>query len=239
MTPEKQGGLVLTAETMNTPFAEAYRSLRANIGFSGLEQTVKTILVTSASPREGKSTTLLNLAIIMAQAGPRVIAVDADFRHPALHGLLGRNANGVRPRPGLSNLIGGTATVAEVVLQTGFPRLGLVPAGYVPRNPGELLGSRRMRAVIDELAGQADFVLLDSPPCLQYADALVLSGMVDGILYVVRAGPQDPMAQRRVQRQLQQAKARMLGVVFNGADAGQSAGTSVYNVNGHKAPQVD
>jgi len=238
MTPVKQG-LVLTPDTLNTPFAESYRSLRANIGFSSLDQTVKTILVTSASPQEGKSTTLLNLAIIMAQAGPRVIAVDADFRHPALHVLLGQSLNGVTLRPGLSNLMGGTATIADVVRPTAFPRLGLIPAGFVPRNPGELLGSRRMRAVIQELADQADVVLLDSPPCLQYADALVLSSMVDGVLYVVRAGAQDTMAQRRVQRQLQGAKARMLGVVFNGVEAGQQARPSVYNRNGHKGPQSD
>jgi protein-tyrosine kinase len=229
-------GLVLTAETLNTRFAEAYRSLRANIEFSSLEQKVKTILVTSASPKEGKSTTLLNLAIIMAQAGPRVLAVDADFRHPALHGLLGAGRNGIKPLPGLSNLLGGTATIAEVVLATGFPRLGVVPTGFVPLNPGELLGSRRMRALLQDLADQADYVLLDSPPCLQYADALVLSSMVDGVVYVARAGALDAIAQRRVQRQLQQAKARMLGVVFNGAESGQSAGPSVYEQNGHKAP---
>src|SRR6266849_9945310 len=219
---------LLTRETLNTDFAEAYRSLRANIAFSSIEQPVKTILVTSAAPGEGKSTTLLNLGIIMAQAGPRVFVVDADFRHPSLHDLIGFKPNGRRVPPGLSDLIAGTSALAEVLLGTGFPRLGVVPAGIVPTNPGELLGSQRMRAVIRDLASQADYVLFDSPPCLDYADALVLSSMVDGFLYVVRAGTQDRAAQRRIKRQLQQAKARMLGVVFNAASGERSGGGAKY-----------
>jgi capsular exopolysaccharide synthesis family protein len=231
---------LLTGETLNTNFAEAYRSLRANIGFSSIEQPVKSILVTSAAPGEGKSTTLLNLGIIMAQAGPRVFVVDADFRHPTLHSLIGFRPNGRRVPPGLSDLIAGNAVLADVLLSTAFPRLSVVPAGIVPANPGELLGSRRMRAVIQDLASQADYVLLDSPPCLDYADAFVLSSMVDGVLYVVRAGTQDRAAQRRVQRQLQQAKARMLGVVFNGAEGERSPGSAgYYGRNRHNSEEDD
>lgn len=230
---------LLTRETLNTNFAEAYRSLRANIGFSSIEQPVKSILVTSAAPGEGKSTTLLNLGIIMAQAGPRVFVVDADFRHPTLHSLIGFTPNGRRVPPGLSDLIAGTAALAEVLLGTGFPRLGVVPTGIVPANPGELLGSQRMRGVIRDLASQADYVLFDSPPCLDYADAFVLSSMVDGVLYVVRAGAQDRAAQRRVQRQLQQAKARMLGVVFNAAQGERSPGTRYDGRNRHSSGEHD
>jgi capsular exopolysaccharide synthesis family protein len=224
MTGGKQHQSLLNEETLNTQFAEAYRSLRANISFSSIDQPVKTILVTSAAPGEGKTTTLVNLGIIIGQAGPRVLIVDADFRHPTLHHLIGFSPNGKKVLPGLSNLINGTAQLAEVVLPTGFSRVGVLPTGDIPPNPGELLGSQRMRATLRELAAQADLVLLDSPPCLQYADAYVLSSMVDGVLYVVRAGGQDRTAQRRVQRQLQQAKARMLGVVFNGAEVGQTSG---------------
>jgi capsular exopolysaccharide synthesis family protein len=216
---------LLTAATLNTKFAEAYRSLRANISFSSGDRPVKTMLVTSAGPNEGKTTTVLNLGIIMGQLGPRVLVVDADFRHPSVHEFIGTTANGKSARPGLSDLIAGSAELKDVVLPSGFPRVGVVPAGTVPLNPGELLGSRRMRAVIQELASQADHVLIDSPPCLQYAETYLMSSMVDGILYVVRAGAQDAAVQRRVQRQLQQAKARMLGVVFNDAQLGEDTPT--------------
>jgi protein-tyrosine kinase len=234
MTEARPNQFLLTDETLNSKFAEAYRNLRANISFSSLDQPAKTILVTSAGPNEGKTTTLLNLGIIIGQAGPRVLVVDADFRHPSLHQLIGYGTNGKRLFLGLSNLITGTAQLRDVVLPSGFARVGVVPAGAIPRNPGELLGSHRMRAVVEELATQADFVLLDSPPCLQYAEAFFMSSMVDGVLYVVRAGAQDPTVQRRVQRQLQQAKARMLGVVFNDAELGQDRGYSPYTKGGRK-----
>lgn len=230
------GPLLLTTETLSTRFAEAYRTLRANISFSSVDRPVKRIVVLSAAPNEGKTTTVVNLGIIMAQAGPRVLIVDADFRHPTLHHLVGLSPNGKKTLPGLSNLIVGRAGVGEVIQPSGFARLWLLPAGVMPPNPGELLGSQRMRAVLDELGEHADIVLIDSPPCLLYSDAFVISSMVDGVIYVVRAGSQDKAAQRRVQRQLQQAKARLLGLVFNAADVEEAAGgyAYYYHPNGHK-----
>jgi capsular exopolysaccharide synthesis family protein len=235
MTAEqKMNQLVLTDETLNTHFAEAYRTLRANISFSAIDRPVKTILVTSAAPREGKTTTVINLGIIMAQAGPRVLIVDADFRRPSLHHIFGFLPNGKKILPGLSNLIVGTAQPEDVVLPSGFARVSLLPAGAMPPNPNELLGSQRMRAVMEELSLHFDYLLFDSPPCLLYSDAFVLSPMTDGVLYVVRSGSQDKAAQRRVQRQLQQAKARMLGVVFNDAEVEESVGHyAYYYPNGH------
>jgi capsular exopolysaccharide synthesis family protein len=164
----------------------------------------------------------------MSQAGSRVLAVDADFRHPTLHKAIDGSIRQKSPPPGLSDLIIGAAGLPEVVLRTPFSRLAILPAGPVPANPGEVLGSGRMRAVIEELAKEADYVLLDSPPCLQYAEAYLLSNMVDGVLYVIRAGSQDAAAQRRVQRQLQQAKARLLGVVFNDAEPAYEGGDLPY-----------
>ena len=232
---DRQDQLILTDETLNTHFAEAYRSLRANISFSSVDQRVKTIVVTSAAPREGKTTTVINLGIIMAQAGPRVLIVDADFRRPSLHHIFGFLPNGRKVLPGLSNLIVGNSRLQDVVLPSGFARVALVPAGIVPPNPNELLSSKRMKSVIEDLAEQADIVLFDSPPCLLYSDAFLLAPLTDGVLYVVRAGSQDKAAQRRVQRQLQQAKARMLGVVFNDAETEEVSSTySYYYPNGHK-----
>lgn len=227
MKEDTRNPLLLTSETLSSPLAEAYRTLRANINFHSLERPVKTILVTSAGPREGKSTIALNLGIIIGQAGPRVLVVDADFRHPALYETIGFPPDG-KPVDGLSDLISGKCSLGGVVLPSGFPRVGIVPAGRIPDNPGEVLGSQRMVAVLEELSAQADFVLLDGPPCLQYAEAYYLARIVDGILYVVRAGAQDTAVQRRVQRQLQQARARMLGVVLNGVDPALTDGQSAY-----------
>jgi capsular exopolysaccharide synthesis family protein len=232
----RQDRLLLTDETLHTRFAEAYRTLRANVSFTSIDRPVKTVVVMSAAPHEGKTTTVINLGIIMAQAGPRVLLVDADFRHPTLHNLVGLSPNGKKTLPGLSNVIVGRSTLEEVIQPSGFNRLSLLPAGIMPPNPGELLGSQRMRAVLSELAEHADVVLFDSPPCLLYADAFVISSMVDGVLYIVRAGSQDKAAQRRVQRQLQQAKARLLGIVLNAADVEEAVGGYAYYSypNGHK-----
>ena len=235
MTQARQDQLVLTDETLNTHFAEAYRALRANISFSSIDQPVKTILVTSAAPREGKTTTVINLGIILAQAGSRVLIVDADFRRPSLHHIFGYLPNGKKSLPGLSNLIVGNSQIEDVRLASGFARVGLVPAGIAPPNPNELISSQRMKSVMTELADDADYVLIDSPPCVLYSDAFLLAPLTDGVLYVVRSGSQDKAAQRRVQRQLQQAKARMLGVVFNDADVEESGGSySYYYANGNK-----
>ena len=234
MTKDKEEKLlILDEETMRSPFAEAYRALRANISFSSIDEQVRTVAVTSAAPGEGKTTTAINLAIIMAQAYPRVLLVDADFRRPSVHQMLGAwPATPSSARVGLSNVIVGSAKLDDVVLETQFEHLGLVSAGAIPPNPNELLGSRRMESVMKELTEMADVVLIDTPPCLLYSDAYVISHLVDGVLYVLRAGGQNKAAQRRVQRQLQQSKARLLGVVFNGVDV--QDGSSAYDYYGYQ-----
>src|ERR671935_358001 len=123
MTEQKMDTLVLTDETLNTHFAEAYRTLRANISFSSIDRSVKSMVVTSAAPREGKTTTVINLGIIMAQAGPRVLIVDADFRRPSLHHMFGFLPNGRKVLPGLSNLIVGNSKLHDVLLPSGFARV--------------------------------------------------------------------------------------------------------------------
>jgi capsular exopolysaccharide synthesis family protein len=228
VTEINQDVAILTEAKFNTHFAEAYRTLRANINFSSVDRPVKTILVTSAGPREGKTTTAANLAIITAQAARNVVVVDADFRRPSLHHILGISPNGARPISGLSNAIVGQSELEDVILPTQYPHLYLVPAGVMPPNPSELLSSQKMKAAIDRLGERADVVIVDSPPCLLYADAYILSRMTDGVLYVLRAGAQDKAAQRRVMKQFQQAKARVLGVVFNAAEVEESASSYAY-----------
>ncbi len=249
MPETRSDQLILTDGTLHTPIGEAYRALRANISFSSVDQPVRTVVVTSAAPREGKTTTVINLGIIMAQAGSRVLLVDGDFRRPSLfeafddasllHGAVQREKRfwaGDPPSvPGLSDVIVGSYQLEDVLVPTRFEQLWLLPAGARPPNPAELLDSDRMRTIISALATRADVVLIDSPPCLLYADAYLLSRLTDRVLYVLRAGSQDKAAQRRVQKQLEQAKAKLLGVVFNDAAVDETAsGYSYYYPNGQK-----
>ena len=213
---------ILSEETLRSPFAEAYRALRANINFSSIDAPVKSVVITSASSGEGKTTTAVNLGIVMAQSGVGTILVDADFRRPGLHTALGFGENGTGPKAGLTNVIVGAAELGEVILQTPHHGLSLLPVGSVPPNPSELLGSVRMKAVVRELAHRADFVIIDTPPCRLYADALILGAQVDGLIFVLRAGNQDKAAQRWVKKQVLQTRARVLGVVFNDAEVDES-----------------
>jgi len=223
--------LVLTSSTLQTPFAEAYRALRANINFTAIGQGVRTVLVTSGKSGEGKSTTVANLAILLAQAGQRVILVDADFRRPRLRQLFSTNGNGHGPQMaplGLTELIAGTATFVEVATPVeGFGNLHLVGTGAIPPNPSELLNSPQMRSVMADLCGRADVVLLDTPPCSLYADAVELTKIADGVLYVLKSGPQGLVNHVRVLKQLQQGKARLIGIVMNQVEAG-AAGYGPY-----------
>jgi protein-tyrosine kinase len=230
MPDRDEGNLILNPETLHSPFAEAYRALRANVSFSSVDERVRSVAVTSASAGEGKTTTAINLAIIMAQSDPHVLLVDADFRRPAIHEAMGLWQDRDRPPRGLSNVVVGSAKLEEVILRTPFLNLGVVPAGAIPPNPNELLGSQRMQALMNELEEMADIVLIDTPPCLPYSDAFVISRLVDGVLYVLRAGAQNKTAQRRVQRQFEQSKTRLLGVVFNRVEVdGTSSAYDYYN----------
>lgn len=211
--------LLLSSLTLSSPFAEAYRTLRANLSLNALPAGMRAVLVTSGGPGEGKTLTVANLAILTAQAGQRVIVVDADFRRPSLSQVFG--LNGLRPRPGLSDLIAQTATFSDVARPAkAAEKLFIVPNGAIPMNPAELLVSRRMQAVISDLCDRADLVLLDSPPCSLYADALELTQVADGLLYILRAGPQGTVDHPRMLKQLQQRKARLIGIVMNGIEDG-------------------
>jgi capsular exopolysaccharide synthesis family protein len=217
----REPSVVLKGAALHTPPAEAYRALRANVNFSAIGHGVRSILIASGTPGEGKSTTLANLAILLAQAGQRIIMVDADFRRPRLRELF--STNGAGPAPlGLSTLIGGGATSQEVAVPVhGIDNLWLVPTGPIPPNPSELIASPRMRAVIADLCDHADVVLVDSPPCSVYSDAVELTQATDGILYVLRSGPLGPVNHQRILKQLQQGKARLIGVVMNQVDGRQ------------------
>jgi capsular exopolysaccharide synthesis family protein len=230
-----EASLVLNNGRLQTPFAEAYRALRANISITATTVGVRSLLVTSGGAGEGKSTTAANLAILMAQAGRRVMLVDADFRRPSLSRLFPVTSNGhangsagfwkdvdaaADPR-GLCDLVQQTATYAEVCRPVaGIDNLSLIPTGAIPSNPAELLASARMRLTVVDLCDHADVVVFDSPPCSLYADAVELTQATDGLLYILRAGPQGMVDHQRILKQLQRGRARLIGVVLNQVDGG-------------------
>ena len=201
-------GLITVAQPLS-PVSEAFRGLRTNIRFSGVDKPIRTLLVTSAGPTEGKSTTAANLAVTMAQAGLKVVLVDADLRRPRLHTIFD-----LHPRGGLTgSLLEGNM---DGRLQSSqVEGLKVLPSGERPPNPSELLGSRRLRGLLDELAKNADVVVIDSPPVLPVTDAAVLAQDVDGVLLVVDAGETKRETVQRAVESLRQVGAYLIGVVLN------------------------
>src|SRR5436305_4135856 len=180
--PSSNNYRLVTLTDPRSPAAEAFRTLRTNLMFSGLERPLTTLLVTSAAPEEGKSTTLANLAVTMAQGGRKTILVDCDLRRPHLHEIFG-----VPAEPGLSNMMLNNQDKPPLV-PTGIDGLLLLPAGATPPNPADLLGSRQMETIIANLKSRADIVLFDAPPVIAVTDAALLASKLDGALLVVSAG---------------------------------------------------
>jgi tyrosine-protein kinase Etk/Wzc len=205
--------LVAAAHTHSTG-AEAYRTLRTNLIFSQAVQSLKTIVVTSASPGEGKTTTAANLAVTFAQQGMRVLLVDCDLRRARLHKMFN-----VPREPGLTELILDQEVAAEVIRGTPVENLSVLTSGTLPPNPSELLGGPRMEGVLELLRERFDIIVLDSPPLLAASDASVLGTKTDGVLLVVRAGQTERGAAQQAVQQLAAVGARVVGAVLNDPDA--------------------
>ncbi len=196
-----------------SPLTEAFRTVRANLVYLGVDKPLRSLLVTSAVPKEGKTTTVANMGVTMALAGTRVLLVDTDLRRPALHQFFQLNA-----KPGLTSLFGDQADPAQVIQGTKVPGLFVLPSGPHVPNPNELLGSRRMAELVKRLQDQYDVLVLDSPPMFATADPLVLAGISDGVILVLRSGSVPRDVASRVKQQLESVKANILGVVLNAFD---------------------
>jgi capsular exopolysaccharide synthesis family protein len=214
-------GLVTITDPAS-PASEAYRSLRMNLQFSSLDKPLHSLMVTSPGDGEGKSTTLANLAVTLAQVDQRIIMVDCDLRRPMLHSLFG-----------LSNQTGiSTMVLDDQLLQnppyqeTPVKGLLLVASGPLPPRPGDLLGSKKMESILERLLLDADIILLDAPPIMAVTDAAILATKVDGVLIVVSAGEtKREQAQRSVER-LNKVNAHIVGSVINNVplDSSQTGG---------------
>ena len=201
---------LITLTDPRSPAAEAFRSLYINLSFSQQEQKLRSLVVTSPGPGEGKSVALANLAVVAAQMGQHVILVDGDLRQPQLSELFG-----LRNDIGLTSVVDGSRT-AESALQAvaEVPGLHVLTSGPLPPSPTTVLASRRMGELTDELAEQADLLLIDVPPVLTVSDASVLASRVNGVLLVLNAGQTKRENARRAKEALEKVNAHIIGVVL-------------------------
>jgi tyrosine-protein kinase Etk/Wzc len=205
---------LISLASPDDPSAEAYRALRTNVTFVNAEErALRLICVTSPGPGEGKSTTAANLAITLAQQGSHTLLVDADLRRPLVH-----RAFNLVQEPGLTDILVGVATLREAARPNVVLNLDVLPAGAIPPNPSELLGSAAMHRLLEELRAEYDTVIFDSPPTLAVTDATVLGASSDAVILVLRAGETEEAAAQRAIEQLRRVQARVAGAVLNGVE---------------------
>lgn len=205
-------GLITITNPMSAT-SEAYRTLRMNLQYAALDRTLRTLLVTSPGPGEGKTTCLANLAVTIAQGERRVIIVDCDLRRPRLHELFGfDNSAGLT-----TMMVQDNALNAPPLRQTPIADLRILSSGPQPPRPSDLLGSQRMDKVIAKLLEDADMLLFDAPPVMAATDAAVLSTKVDGVLLVVSAGETKREHADQAIERLRKVNAHVLGAVLNNA----------------------
>jgi non-specific protein-tyrosine kinase len=204
---------LITLTDPRSPAAEAFRTLRTNLMFSGVERAVNTMLITSAAQSEDKSILLANLAVTFAQAGNTTLIVDADLRRPAQHTLWG-----IPNERGLTSLILEPESAANPpIVGTGVPNLGVLPSGVLPPIPADVLSSQRLVEIIALLRARAHYILFDSPPVLAATDAALLGTKLDGVVLVARAGVTRRDHVARAKQTLERVGARLLGAVLTNA----------------------
>jgi exopolysaccharide transport family protein len=207
----KEAVELITISRPQSQMSESYRALRTSLLLTSVGAPPKIILITSALPQEGKTTTSINTATVLAQKGTRVLLIDADLRRPSIHKTLGMG-----PRAGLSNVLtGGTTLQQATARSSSLPNLFVLPAGTPPPNPAELLASAQMFDILAELREQYDHIIVDTPPTLSVTDAVVLSTRADAVVLVIRSGQTTKPALRRARDILAQVNARVAGVLMN------------------------
>jgi capsular exopolysaccharide synthesis family protein len=201
---------LISIKNSKSQAAEAYRTLRTNIQFSSLDEPVKTIVVTSSQPGEGKSTVVANLGITMAQSGMKVLLIDCDLRKPVIHKKFDLNN-----LDGLTTLLAGRKKLEECINTTAIQNFYVMTSGPVPPNPSELLGIKRMKSLMEQLKGIFDIVLIDAPPILAVTDAQVLATLCDRVVLVVSYGEADKKDIVRAKVLIDKVGAKILGVIIN------------------------
>ncbi len=207
-------GKPITEAQPRSPVSEAFRTLRTNVQYASVDRPLRTLLITSPDPGEGKTTIAVNLALVLAQSGRRVILIDADLRRPAIHRQF-RLPN----KMGLSTLFFQSEVKLDGILQlTRIPNLSLITSGDLPPNPSELLGSQKMHLILEKTQALADVVIIDTPPTLAVTDASVLMQVVDGALLIIQPGVTRMGTAMGAIEQFQRVGSKILGVVFNNVE---------------------
>ncbi|PGZ91719.1 CpsD/CapB family tyrosine-protein kinase [Bacillus sp. AFS029533] len=212
-TKEKLKRFLITLTNPKSPFAEQYRTVRTNIQFSSIDKKIKSILVTSSEPSEGKTTTIANLAITYAQQEKKVLLVDADLRKPQLHSDFK-----LENFKGLTTAIAQEKSLKDVIQKTDISNLSILTSGPIPPNPSELLSSEKMKKLIAQMYEQYDVILFDAPPLLAVTDAQIISQVCDGTILVVRRGYSAKEKIKKAKELLTLVNANILGVVLNRAE---------------------
>ncbi len=208
--PEHIDREIFSITRPRSEIAEAYRALRTSILLASKSRGSKVLLVTSAMPQDGKTTTSINVAAVLAQSGSRVLLIDADLRRPSIHRALK-----LSDTAGLSTWLAGTDQDRPRILPSGIPNLDVLPAGPKPPYPAELLGLSAFGVMLDRLRSEYDHIIIDSPPVLSVTDAILMAVLADSVLLVVRSRKTTKGALRRSLDVLQHANVRMMGVVLN------------------------
>ena len=217
---------LITKVNPKSPISEQFRTVRTNMQFASVDNELKSLLVTSSGPAEGKSSTTANLAVVYAQQGKKVLLVDADLRKPTMHYTF--RLDNLR---GLSNVLVGENTINEAINSTETETLDVMTCGPIPPNPSELLASKKMETFLKEALFNYDMVIFDTPPVLAVTDAQILADIVDGSILVVRSGSTEIEPAQRAKEALAPAKAKLLGVVLNGREKKASNYYYYYGTN--------
>ncbi|WPC43280.1 CpsD/CapB family tyrosine-protein kinase [Clostridium sp. JS66] len=207
---------LITIEYPKSLIAESYRTLRTNINFSSFDNKVKTIVVTSSGPKEGKSVTCANLAVVMAENGCKTILIDCDQRKSSIHKLFN-----ISNEKGLSDFLVGNIQFSEAVQKTEIPNLSMVTSGTKPPNPSELVASDKMKKFIEDLKENYDYIILDTPPVIVVTDAQLISSYADGCILVVASSEVEKAVAIKAKELLKKVNARILGVVLSKMDIKQ------------------
>ncbi|MGQ4242923.1 CpsD/CapB family tyrosine-protein kinase [Enterococcus casseliflavus] len=218
---------LITLIDPSSPISEQYRTIRTNIQFaSSADKQIKIIVVTSSGPGEGKSTTSANLAVVFAKSGQRVLLVDADMRKPTVYKTFSLNN-----ASGLSTVLSTSTSVLEAAQKTVIDNLSVLTSGPKPPNPSELLGSARMNQVMEEAKNLYDVVIFDMPPVVAVTDAQIMASKADGTILVVRENFARKESLTKARDLLNMVQARIIGVVYNGAEHSKDSGYYYYYGN--------
>ncbi|MEH7249107.1 CpsD/CapB family tyrosine-protein kinase [Neobacillus niacini] len=211
---DKRGVHLVTHSDPKSAISEQYRQIRTNILFSSVDKEVKSIVVTSAEPSDGKSTTAANLAIVLAQQGKQVLLVDTDLRKPSVHYTFN-----VSNMDGLTSVLTKEISLDKAITKTKVPNLDILTSGPIPPNPSELLDSKSMETILEQLKDRFEYVVLDSPPILVVTDSQILAKKCDGVVLVVASGKTHKESALQAKELLENARSNIFGVVLNAVES--------------------